>query len=79
MTSTFGAAMFARVDGGRPGYMALAPHILESRHISRPSILGNDLITPSASCSGWSSSAEALTRMDGSFPEYMAETPSTSR
>jgi hypothetical protein len=28
--------MFASVDGGRPGYMALAPHILASRHVSLP-------------------------------------------
>jgi hypothetical protein len=59
--------------------MALAPRILEQRHVSPPSILGNNPPSPSQSRSGWSSSVEVLARMDGSFPEYMAKTPSTSR
>ena len=71
--------MFASVDGASPGYMALTPHILALRHVSPPSILGNNRVTHSKNRSGWPSSAEALTRMDGSFPEYMANLPSTSR
>jgi hypothetical protein len=79
MTSTFGGAMFASIDDAGPGYMALTPHILAPRHVSPPSILGNNPVTHRTSRSNWPSSAEALTRMDGCFPEYMAETPSTSR
>lgn len=71
--------MLASIDGTSPGYMALTPHILAPRHVSPPSILGNNTLPPSQNRSGWASSAEAQARMDGSFPEYMAKTPSTSR
>lgn len=71
--------MFASVDGASPGYMALTPRILAPRHVSPPSILGNNLIIHSPNCSGWPSSPDALARMDGGFPEYMAKTPSTLR
>ncbi len=71
--------MFASVDGVSPEYMALAPHILAPRHVSPPSILGNFRVTRSPTPSGWLSSAEALARMDGSFPEWTANMPSTLR
>ncbi|WP_428827389.1 hypothetical protein ACLIKD_04820 [Azonexus sp. IMCC34842] len=79
MTSTFGGAMFASIDDAGPGYMALRPHIPAARHISPPSILENNLANYSTSRSVWPSSAEALARMDGCFPEYMAKTPSALR
>jgi hypothetical protein len=79
MTSTFGGAMFASVDGASPGYVAFMPHILGRCHISPPSILGDNLVNHSQNCSGWPSSAEVLARMDGCFPEYMAFMPSTLR
>jgi hypothetical protein len=59
--------------------MALAPHILAQRHISPPSILGNNLGPHSRNRSGWTSSAEVQARMDGCFPECMANLPSTLR
>jgi hypothetical protein len=71
--------MFASVDGAAPGYMALTPHILARRHVSPPSTLGNDVVAYSKSLSDWPSSADALARMDGSFPECMANLPSTLR
>ena len=71
--------MIASVYGASLGYMALTPHILAPRHVSPPSILGNTIVIDSRSCSGWPSSADAQTGMDGSFPEYMANMPSTSR
>ena len=71
--------MFASMDGGRPGYMAITPHIQAPRHVSPPPILGNNLVSHSKNGSGWPSSAEAPARMDGSVPEYMANLPSTSR
>jgi hypothetical protein len=75
----FQPAMFASMDGASSGYVALAPSMLAQRHVSPPSILDNDLLTSLKSCSGWPSSAKPLARMDGRFPECMAETPSTSR
>lgn len=71
--------MFASIDGAMPGYMALAPHILVPRHVLPPSILGNSLVTHSKNHSGWASSGEVLTRMDGCFQEWMAKMPSTLR
>ena len=71
--------MFARIDGASPEYMALAPHILAPRHVSPPSILGNMSPFISQSRSGCPSSPEVLTRMDGSFPGWMAKMPSTLR
>jgi hypothetical protein len=71
--------MFARIDVAHPEYMALAPHILAPRPVSPPSILGNGLIDQSENYSGWPFPAEAQTRMGGSFPEYMANLPSTLR
>jgi hypothetical protein len=59
--------------------MALTPHILAPRHVSPPSILGNDLVGQSENCSDWPSLPEVLARMDGSFPEWMAKMPSTLR
>lgn len=71
--------MFASINGASPGYMAPTPHILAQRHISPPSILGNNLGPHSRNRSGWTSSAEVLARMDGCFPECMANLPSTLR
>jgi hypothetical protein len=79
MTSTFGNAMFARIGGEHPGYMARTPHILAPRNVSPPSILGDNRVAHSRRCSSWPFSAEALARIDGGFPEYRAETPSTLR
>jgi len=78
-TCGFQAAMFASMDGASSGYVALAPSMLAQRHVSPPSILDNDLPTSLKNRSGWPSSANPLARMDGRFPECMAETPSTSR
>jgi hypothetical protein len=71
--------MFARVDGASPGYMAFTPHILAARRVSPPSILGNNWVAHSQSRSGGPFSTKALAWIDGGFPEYMAETPSTLR
>lgn len=71
--------MFASIDGAGPGYMALAPHIPDSRHVSPPSIAGNNLVDQPKRHSGRPSSAEAPARMDSSFPEYMAILKSTLR
>jgi len=79
MTSTFGAAMFASVDGANPGYVAFAPHILAPHHVFVPSIPGNNLLTQPKTRSDRPSSAEAQDRMDGYFPESMAKSPSTLR
>lgn len=74
-----GGAMFARIDGASPEYMALAPHILAARHVSPPNILGELLPIQFKNPTGWPSSPEVPARMDGSFPEWMAKTPSTLR
>jgi len=79
MTRSFGGTMIASIDGAGPGYMTLTPHILAPRHVSPPPILGNNLAIHHTNPSGWPSSTEAQARMDGSFPEYMAHAPSTSR
>ncbi|UCV27183.1 hypothetical protein [Ferribacterium limneticum] len=71
--------MLASIDGTSPEYMALTPHILAARHVSPPSILGNNLAIQPKNRSGWPSSAEVLIRMDGCFPEWMAKLPSTLR
>lgn len=71
--------MFTSVDGGSPGYTALTPHIQTARHVSPPSILGNNLAASPANRSWWASSADALARMGGGLPECMACMPSTSR
>lgn len=71
--------MFASIDGANPGYMALAPDILALRHVSLPPILGNNRVAHSSSCFEWLSSAEVLVRMDGGYPECMANLKSTLR
>lgn len=71
--------MFATVDGGSSGYMAFTPDIPAPCHVLPPSILGNDLVIHLQNRSGRPASAEALARMDGCFPEWMAKTPSTLR
>ena len=71
--------MFASVDGVNPGYTAFAPHILAPRHAFVPSIPGNNLPTQPKTLLSRPFSAEALDRMDGGFPEWMAKSPSTLR
>ena len=71
--------MFARVDGALPGYTALTPHMLGMRHVSSPSIPGNDLVLPPQHTAGRHSSTDVRASMDGGFPEYMARSPSTLR
>jgi hypothetical protein len=77
--SGFRCATFASMDGMRPGYMAQMPHTQAARHVLPPSILGNNSPLLSQCRSGLPCSAKVLARMDGSFPEYLAKTPSTSR
>ena len=71
--------MFASVDGVNPGYTAFTPHILAPRHVFVPSIPGNNLSTQPKTLLNRPFSAEALDRMDGGFPEWMAKSPSTLR
>jgi len=79
MKRAFGDAMFASVDGAEPRYMALAPHILAPRHVSPPSILGNNMSPPAQRTTGCGFQADTLSSMDGCKPEYLAKSPSTLR
>jgi hypothetical protein len=77
--SGFRRAMFAGIDGMRPGYMAQTPHTQAVRHVLPPSILENKAPLPSQHRSGRPSSADAWDRMDGGFPECAADMKSTLR
>src|SRR6185369_3020693 len=72
-------AMLANEYGAPPGDTAARPRAPVPCHVSPPPILGNHLLDPSASQSGWPSSADVLARIDGVLPAYTAYMPSTSR
>ncbi len=55
------------------------PHMPGIRHVSSPSIPGNDLVLPPQPMAGRHSSTDVRASMDGGFPEYMAKSPSTLR
>lgn len=71
--------MFARVHGALPEYTALMPHMPGMRHVSSPSIPGNNLALPPQPTAGQHSSTDVRASMDGGFPENMAKSPSTLR
>lgn len=75
----FASAVPANTDYPPPEYTSPGRRIPRPRHVSPPAILGNNLVTPSANCSGWPSPAEAPARIQGSFSECMAHMPSTLR
>ena len=75
----FATAMPANGYGLVPEYTSAMLRTLRPRHVSPPSILGNNPAIRSANHSGWPTSAEAPARVDGVSAEYAAYTPSTSR
>jgi len=75
--SGFRCAAYASMSGTRPGYIAQVPHILASRHVLVPSILGNKSSLPSEDCSGWPSLVDALVKMTGAGSEFSADMKST--
>ena len=71
--------MFASLYGKEPAYKAIAPDMLARRHVQAPSILGDMQINSTQSETGRASSADMPARIDGGFPAYTANMPSTSR
>jgi hypothetical protein len=75
----FHTALLASISGKQAGYTAPTPRILAQRHVEAPYIPGNILVNVAPRRSGWGSSADQFTRMEGGIPEYAANMPSTLR
>jgi hypothetical protein len=69
----------AKVFSLFPEYTSACSRIPSARHVSPPSIPGNNLVASAASHSDWSFSAEASAGVDGLLPECVADMPSALR